>query len=251
MKILAMATLVLSPFCLRAADDSNAADESTAKTKKYPVTISAGSDLVSSYDWRGVKVTGAALQPTLSLEVAGFSATAWGSVDFAGTYKEMDLTLAYTIGPVSICVTDYYWTGHANDSYFAFGKDSPHRLEVGASWTITEKVPITLSWYTIVLGPADINNQGKQAYSSYMEISYPFTVRTVDMIAGVGAVPWNSAATYGTGDRGFCVQNVFIGASKMWEPECMKGIGIGLFTRLVWNPAMSDANFIGGLSLRL
>ncbi|MDD5911198.1 MAG: hypothetical protein PUC61_03580 [Bacteroidales bacterium] len=56
------------------------------------VVISAGSDIVSSYDWRGVKVTGAAFQPSLSLEVSGFSATAWGSVDFAGTYREMDLT---------------------------------------------------------------------------------------------------------------------------------------------------------------
>ena len=56
------------------------------------VVISAGSDIVSSYDWRGVKVTGAAFQPSLSLEVAGFSVTAWGSVDFAGTYREMDLT---------------------------------------------------------------------------------------------------------------------------------------------------------------
>ena len=80
------------------------------------VVISAGSDIVSSYDWRGVKVTGAAFQPSLSLEVAGFSATAWGSVDFAGTYREMDLTLAYYVGPVSVCVTDYYWTGHAKRS---------------------------------------------------------------------------------------------------------------------------------------
>lgn len=244
-KILATAVFMLSPLCIKAANDTD------STSRKHPVVISAGSDIVSSYDWRGVRVTGAAFQPSLSLEVAGFSATAWGSVDFAGTYREADLTLAYSIGPVSICVTDYYWTGHENDSYFAFGKDSPHRLEVGASWMICKKVPITLSWYTMVLGPADVNIDGKRAYSSYVEIAYPFSVRTVDMIAGVGAVPWNSHATYGTGDRGFCVQNVFIGASKTWEPEYMKGFGIGLFTKLVWNPVMKEANFIGGLSFSL
>ena len=34
------------------------------------------------------------------------------------------------------------------------------------------------------------------------------------MKAGVGMVPWNAAATYLTGDRGFCVQNVFLNAGK-------------------------------------
>lgn len=52
------------------------------------------------------------LQPTLTMTAGKFSATAWGSVDFASTsYKEMDLTLAYALGPVTLSLADLYWEG--------------------------------------------------------------------------------------------------------------------------------------------
>ena len=54
------------------------------------VSFSGGSDLVSAYVWRGVTQAGVSLQPTLTMTAGKFSATAWGSVDFASTsYKEM------------------------------------------------------------------------------------------------------------------------------------------------------------------
>ena len=110
------------------------------------VTFSGGSDLVSSYYWRGVRESGPALQPTLAMTVGNFSVTAWGSIDFSDSgYKEMDLTLAYQAGPVTISLADLYWTGHDNDRYFVFDNHSPHRIEVGASWVVSQKVPITLS----------------------------------------------------------------------------------------------------------
>ena len=66
------------------------------------------------------------------MSAGNFSATAWGSVDFDSAYKEMDLTLAYALGPVTLSVADLYWTGHADDRYFVFDSRSPHRIEVGA-----------------------------------------------------------------------------------------------------------------------
>ena len=93
----------------------------------------------------------------------------------------------------------------------------PHRIEVGASWVVSEKLPFTLSWYTILFGAADRNDKGERAYASYFEVAYPFTVKTVDMKAGVGMVPWNAATTYNCGDRDFYVQNVFLNAGKTWD----------------------------------
>lgn len=116
------------------------------------VKFAGGTDLVSTYVWRGVYESGPAFQPTLTLTTGNFSATAWGSVDFDNKYKEMDLTLAYTLGPVTLSVADLYWTGHADDRYFRFDNHSPHRIEVGASWVVSERVPVTLSWYTILFG---------------------------------------------------------------------------------------------------
>jgi len=74
---------------------------------------------------------------------------------------------------------------------------------------------------------------------------------SVDMKAGVGMVPWNAAATYLTGDRGFCVQNVFLNAGKSWTIKGTDSMSVGVFTNLIWNPALDDVNFVGGISFRM
>lgn len=215
------------------------------------VRFSGGTDLVSTYVWRGLYESGPAFQPVLAMSVGCFSATAWGSVDFDDKYKEMDLTLAWTLGPVTLSLADLYWTGHRDDRYFRFDDRSPHRVEVGASWVVSRKVPVTLSWYTILFGAADLNDRGERAYASYFEAAYPFTVKGIDLKAGVGIVPWNAAATYASGDRDFYVQNVFLNAGKSWNIKGMDSMSIGIFTNLVWNPALEDVNFVGGISWRM
>ena len=192
------------------------------------------------------------------MTAGNFSATAWGSVDFASTtYMEMHLTLAYTLGPVTLSLADLYWTGaytvrESVDRYFfRFGSDSPLGVEVGACWVVAEKVPFTLSWYTVLFGAADVNAEGERAYASYFEVAYPFSVNGVDMKAGVGMVPWNAATTYNCGDRDFYVQNVFLNAGKTWDIKGADGMKIGIFTNLIWNPALDDVNFVGGFSFRM
>ena len=221
------------------------------------ISFSGGSDLVSSYIWRGVYEAGVSLQPTLTMSAGNFSATAWGSVDFASTsYKEMDITLAYTLGPVTLSLADLYWEGGAGNrdlisrNYFTFDSNSPHRIEVGANWIISEKIPFTLSWYTILFGAADVNSRGERAYSSYFEIAYPFQVKGIDMKAGIGMVPWNAYGTYGV-DRDVYVQHVFLNAGKTWNIGRNDDMNIGLFTNLIWNPALEDVNFVGGISFRM
>lgn len=232
------------------------ADLACAQERKG-VTFGGGADITSAYIWRGVYEAGVSFQPVLAFTAGNFSATAWGSVDFASTsYKEMDLTLAYALGPVTISLADLYWEGSAADrntisrNYFHFGADSPHRIEAGLSWRVSEKVPITLSWYTVLFGAADVNAEGDRAYATYIEAAYPFTVKTVDMKVGVGVVPWNALGTYGA-DRDFYVQNIFLNAGKMWNIKGADTMQIGIFTNLCWNPALEDVNFVGGISFRM
>lgn len=86
-----------------------------AQEPQRGVKISGGADIVSGYVWRGVWDR-ACIQPVMTLSAGNFSATAWGSVDFAATsYKEMDLTLAYALGPVTFSLADLYWEGGAGD----------------------------------------------------------------------------------------------------------------------------------------
>ena len=70
------------------------------------------------------------------------------------------------------------------------------------------------------------------------------------MKAGVGMVPWNAYGTYGI-DRSFYVQNIFLNAGKTWCFAEKSDMNIGLFTYLIWNPALDDVNFVGGISFRM
>ena len=107
---------------------------------------------------------------------------------------------------------------------------------------------LTLAWNTVLFGAADVNSKGNRAYATYVELSYPFAVKGVDMKAGIGIVPWNAYGTYGI-DRDFYVQNVFLNAGKSWTVA--GSLQLGLFTSLSWNPALEDVNFVGGISLRM
>ena len=134
-------------------------------------------------------------------------------------------------------------------NYFHFGADSPHRIEAGIEWQVSRKVPITLSWYTILFGARDVDTRGRLCYSSYVEVAYPFTVKTIDLKTGVGAAPWKTAGEGGA--KGFAVKNVFINAGKLWAVKSMGSFRIGLFTHLSWCPLKEDMNCVGGISLRM
>lgn len=234
---------------------SGSASAPTGKSRG--VRIVFGSDLVSSYIWRGFYNAGASIQPTLAMKVGGFSLTAWGSVDFASSsYKEADLTAAYTIGGLTVSLTDYYWTGSPmavtpdspgpSRNYFRFGSDTPHRVELGAAYCFGERFPLTVAWYTMLFG-ADKKSNGDQCYSTYAEVSYPFSVGSVDMGACVGFTPWETSGTYGTDE--FAVCNVALSATK--AIRFSDRFQLPVFTRLIWNPAMDDVHFVGGLSIML
>lgn len=244
---------LVSLFLMTAIPSYAGRTEGTDPEKKK-VGISFGTDLVSSYIWRGSYNAGVSLQPFITLKSGGFSLTGWGSVDFtASDYKEADLTAAYSVAGFTFTVADYYWTGAPNEStmpprnYFHFGKDTPHMLETGVSYCFGEKFPVTLSWYTMVAGHDKDAETGKRSYSTYAEVSYPFAVRTVDMSAWVGFTPWKSPNMYGT--TGFAVCNVGVGATK--AIRFSDSFSLPVFTRLIWNPSKDDVNFAGGFSITL
>lgn len=89
-------------------------------------------DIVSSYVWRGMyQGGGAAFQPTLGFGVDNFSVTAWGSTNFSGGNKELDLTLAYKFGEAgpTLTVADLWWEGEGAYKYFNFkSHETGHHL---------------------------------------------------------------------------------------------------------------------------
>nr|WP_233545672.1 hypothetical protein [Parabacteroides sp. AM08-6] len=98
------------------------------ENKKLSFTVQG--DLVSSYIWRGVYQTGVSFQPTLGLNIAGFSLTAWGSTDFDGNQaseglanKEIDITAAikFTDSFSLPIFAQAIWNPRLEDAHLVFG----------------------------------------------------------------------------------------------------------------------------------
>ena len=58
-----------------------------------------------------------------------------------------------------------------------------------------EKFPLSIAWYTMFAGAdrkTTDEGEEKQAYSSYVELNYPFSVKGVDLNATCGVVPYKT-----------------------------------------------------------
>ena len=219
------------------------------------VNFKVSADVVSSYIWRGAYNAGASIQPTLGMSAGNFSLTVWGSKEISDLHKEIDITAAYRFGRVSVSVADYWWEGdkfwekedHSSAKYFNLDNhDTKHRLEAGISWIISEKFPLSVAWNTMFWGADKDARDGKQNYSSYVELNYPFTVRQINLTATLGFTPYESRNMYGTG--GFDVCNIALSAAK--EIRISKRFSLPVFSRVILNPAAQDAHVVFGFTLQ-
>ena len=205
-------------------------------------------DLVSSYIWRGQDLGSTAIQPTLGVGYKGLSLTAWGSYGLvnADDVKEFDLTLDYTIGGLSIGITDYWFSrmdgGDPDGRYFkyeAHGTNHVFEGYIGYDFGFA-----AIRWFTNFAGNDGTNKDGKRAYSSYVEVNVPFKLATVDWTATAGAVPY-CTTSYGT--TGFAVTNLALKATK--DIKITDSFSIPIFGQVVGNPCSQKAYLVLGLSL--
>ncbi len=213
----------------------------TAVSAQDKVEVNVGADLVSSYVWRGVYQSGVSFQPSIDVGYKGFSLGVWGSTDF-DDFKEVDFSLSYAIGGFEIGLTDYWWDGQFQ-RYFNISKS--HRLEATVAYTFGPAFPLTASWSTFIAGE-DTKMNGNRAYSTYIELSYPFHVGPVEMAVAVGAAPWEAPTWLPTSNTGFQVANIAVSAAK--DIKITESFSLPVFAQLSVNPAVDDINLVVGFS---
>jgi hypothetical protein len=220
----------------------------TMAVEAQEISTTIGSDIVSSYIWRGQDLGGVSLQPTLGLEYKGISLSAWGSVGLAdpADTKEFDITLGYTIGGLNIGITDYWFNAGLDpqDRYFkydAHGTNHVFEANIGYDFGV-----VSAQWYTNISGNDGVNKDGKRAYSSYFEVAAPFKLATCDWTATVGAVPY---ATDFYGTNGFAVTNLAVRASK--DIKVTDSFSIPIFGEVSANPCSQKAYLVVGMSFGL
>lgn len=203
-----------------------------------PLKADFGTDIVSTYVWRGQMLDHAAVQPTLGLEWGGLSFSAWGSTGLVSDFRELDFTLSYSIGGLTLGFTDY-WCADSIAPYFDFTSETPHVVELNLSYDFG---PVAVNWYTNCLGAVGCAPDGSAAYSSYLEVSAPFTLGGLDWSAAAGASPW--ANDY-YGAEGFSVVCISLQASK---DLTVGSASIPAFAQIMTNPTTKKAYFTMGLS---
>ena len=210
------------------------------------IETAIGADIVSSYIWRGQDLGNVSLQPTMGVAYKGVSLSAWGSVGLTETTdtKEFDLTLSYTTGRFNIGVTDYWFNSGLDPQsryfkYDAHGTNHLFEANIGYDFGIA-----SLQWYTNFAGNDGINNDGKRAYSSYLEANVPFRLICTDWNATVGAVPY---ATKAYEVNGFAVTDLSLRATK--EIKVTESFSIPVFGQVTANPRSQKAYLIVGFTI--
>ncbi|MDU1904794.1 MAG: TorF family putative porin [Dysgonomonas sp.] len=220
-----------------------------AQTK---VEASISGDIVSSYVWRGFKQAGASVQPALSFSLKNFSIGAWASTDFTSnesSKKEVDFYASYSTGNLSLTLTDYWWDGEGAYRYFSSPQDgnAGHLLEAGIAYTLPAAFPLSLSCNTFVLGEGNKKANGNNSFSTYIELSYPFSVSSIDMSLSAGFIPWESAV-YGSDMDSFKFTNLQLKGTK--EIKITDSFSVPLFTSIIANPAAEDIHFVLGFTIK-
>lgn len=226
----------------------------SVKAQDGGLNFSVGADVVSSYVWRGAYQEKASFQPAASLSVGNFSLSAWASTAIMGSHKEVDFTAGYSIGGLSLAITDYWWSGEGAFKYLNYGDETEHLWEGSLGYTLpTKSFPLSLSVNTMFAG-ADKKSKyeemkegekDKNNFSTYIEASLPFTIKDVNLSASVGAT--TGKGLYAPEASGASVVNIGLKAGK--EIKITDSFSLPVFGQIILNPHQEDIFFVFGFSL--
>jgi len=201
-------------------------------------------DVVSSYVWRGVAQGSNEpnIQPTVSYTNGGLSIGAWGSGNFSGNLKEFDLYATYAVSSLfSVTLTDYNWTFTPGTSYFKYSDGTDHQFEGAISYAGVESFPLSASINTFFYGADKKVSDGKQAYSTYVELAYPLAANA-KLFAGASL---SESSVYAT--TGFGVTNVGMKVSK--SIDLTDKFSLPVYGVAGFNPSAKSAFLVVGITL--
>ena len=207
--------------------------------------MNIGGSFVNNYVVRGIQYGKGAFQPDITLSYKGAFFNIWSSIPFDNTnFKEFDLTLGYKHKKgFSIIITDYYIAypeiKNGDDDYFNFKTGHSYEAQIGY-----ERKYFALKWYTTFAGADGVNNRGKRAYTSFIQVSAPLYLKKFNIIFDIGATPW--ATTSFETDR-FSITDLSVTLAK--DIFIHKYFSIPIFAKVGVNPYLKDPYFVLGLRL--
>ncbi|MBU0763316.1 MAG: hypothetical protein KJ607_00610 [Bacteroidetes bacterium] len=212
--------------------------------------ISAGTDIMSRYVWRGADFGASpGLQPSLSFKYGGLKIGAWGAYSIIGGYAETDLYAAYSYKWLTLTVTDYFcpYEQHpniaaGNNNYFDYGKNTRHVFEAALGYTGPEKFPVSILVGVYVYGADKLpGDSTKNNYSTYFELKYSGSLNEMKYDLFLGGTDKNGSFGNGAGiiNAGITVYKEIVITEKYSLP---------LQLSLITNPQKENIFFVAGFS---
>lgn len=201
--------------------------------EKVGFGFDAGAEVVSDYLWRGMYNGGLSVQPDLavgfdskytSLRVGtwwNIGASDWQFANIKDAYRagfapEMDIHLDLNLYGLTLGGTHYYYFGKKFFNFRGEEKDGA-QTEVYAGYDFSTLLDfgLNITWYTLIAG-SDHDEEGKRAYSSYLEVVYTHEFKYgMSLTGAVGVTPWKSYYTDYEG--GFACNNISLRFEKEWD----------------------------------
>lgn len=237
---------VLASLCAILLGASSIAPLSAQERGQW--SLSVGADAASVNLWRGIAGGGLCLQPSAYFDYAQgdwtVSLGSWATTSmtkgrYGDHYDEWDLSAEASWRGLTLSLANY------NEYYDrAFGGSF---LDLGLSLTLSENVPVTFSWYTILnkYHEAALIPSGyrwSEAFPSYFEVAYDFSLSVVDFSVAAGMLPFASGY-YENDSFGIC--NLYLSAGH--EFEFQHGGTLPVAAQLMYNPMGGE--FFWGLSV--
>lgn len=210
--------------------------------------VSVSPSLTSRHYWRGIMVSNSAnLEVDMAYTNKNFTFGAWGGYALDNTYSEFDFHVGYKFNEfVNIAVWDLFANRDraSIDDYNYFDLDKKttnHLIDATVNFNFGEKFPLTASWSTMLYG-RDLNAEGNQNYSSYLELGYPATIsgQKISFFAGMNMF---EECVYGQ-SVGF----VNVGASASHDIKISDNYSLSTWAKIAINPQAETANLIFGVN---
>lgn len=237
-----------------------------AKLKASPFSI--GLSMQTKYIWRGMEMIPAAYEstykydadgnpvedgytvsgasapvlfPTIGFSWKGLYVYAMGGYAVNGKYAEVDFGASYTWKWLTVGINDYYYPtiNSLEDDYFNYkNRSTGHWLE--ACITIApEKIPASLTVSNFFAG-ADKNLEGKQAYSTYAELSTWYDFLNDHRISATCGMAFNKSCYNGYA-KNFGVCNVEL--KYTYNLTFKNGFALPLSGSYILNPVYKKSYF--------
>lgn len=140
-------------------------------------------NLKNMHTWRGSVVTpGVMIASDIAFVTTNkkFTIGLWGGASFNGDYKEFSYFTKYSFSDnlfVEV-VSHNNYSNEDDPDIFSYDKfTSPNFIDIGIGYTISDKIPLSAYWATILGGLGgdyvkDKKGKVTDSYSNYLELSY-------------------------------------------------------------------------------